>query len=113
MKATENISPPQNTDASTKSGTESFGNEKTPEKAVIMKKTNIADKIAQFNKTQATRTAQQPAGRGCALDNKVLNEWVRFFSIQYNKKSAKKNWDKRDGFLVVGTSWSIMTDDES
>jgi len=42
-----------------------------------------------------------------------LNEWTKFFSVQFTRKSIKRANEKKDGFLVVGSIYSILTDDES
>ena len=42
-----------------------------------------------------------------------LNIWEKFFSVQYYKRSAKRFHEKKDGFLVIGSFYSILVDDES
>lgn len=42
-----------------------------------------------------------------------MNNWLKFFSVMYSRKTAKRYAEKKDGFLVVGSEYSLLVDDES
>ena len=74
-------------------------------------KLTIAQRIAAVNKANAMKLAQS-TNVSRDVDN-TPNKWIRFFSVQYSRKSFKKYNEKHDGFLVVGDEYTILTDDES
>ena len=78
-------------------------------KAALVKPThNIKDKIAAVNKAN-----QSDPKRQLQAAAELMNHWVKFYNVQYHKKSFKKMTVKNDGFFVVGEQYSILVTDDS
>tara|TARA_B110000285_G_C14657437_1_gene394610 strand:- start:46 stop:306 length:261 start_codon:yes stop_codon:yes gene_type:complete len=69
---------------------------------------NIRERIAAINAMNAGKSiASAKPG-----DNTLVT-WKKFFNVEYYKRAAKKCVEKKDGFLVIGDSYSILVTDES
>ena len=70
----------------------------------------IADKIKAINDANDNKTRDRDKAKGA---DQELNTWIKFYSVQFNRRSFKKYAEKRDGFVAVGSQYSVLVDDES